>query len=215
MKNLSSAQERAAAYALNILENPQKFERKLAKSEELQTEVAAFQSAVGNLAYSAALTPLETVVKTKLFQRLDRLTAQPPNLSELLAWPLTDLQQVAKDLANWEPFPAPLGSERSIWLVDKSHAQVAFFLWSPEGGALPKHWHGTDESILVLEGSFTDDDGRVYSVGDRFEASAHTSHQPHTSPRCLILGITGSDPFGVWRTDPGATSVSRATANIP
>jgi hypothetical protein len=32
MKNLSSAQERAAAYALNILENPQKFERKLAKS---------------------------------------------------------------------------------------------------------------------------------------------------------------------------------------
>jgi hypothetical protein len=35
MKNLSSAQERAAAYALNILENPQKFERKLSKRKSL------------------------------------------------------------------------------------------------------------------------------------------------------------------------------------
>jgi hypothetical protein len=51
------------------------------------------------------------------------------------------------------------------------------------------------ESTLVLAGTFTNDNGQVCEVGDLLVAAANTSHQPNTSPGCLILCITGSNPY--------------------
>ncbi len=204
MTNSSSAsnspQEWAAAYALDILEEQAEFERELATSATLQSELATFQTAVQDLAYGVPAEPLPADLKKKLFDRLTNTTnAQsidrsnqadlPTNLVDLLDWPIVDLQQVAIDLSNWQPFPMPSGSEMAIWQVDEVIAQVAFFLRVPIAGSLPNHYHATGESILVLEGDFIDD-GTVYEVGDRFAAAADTSHQPTTSLGCLILNIT-------------------------
>ena len=49
MINSSSPEERAAAYALDILEEYEEFERELATSESLRAELADFQSAVSDL----------------------------------------------------------------------------------------------------------------------------------------------------------------------
>ncbi len=190
MQNSSFPKDRAAAYALDILEEWEEFECELAASESLQADLAAFESAVGNIAYGVPLEPLPPNLKGKLFDRIDRISPTPKQLSDLLEWQIADLQQVARDLNNWAPFPMPEGSQRAIWQIDETNAQIAFFLRVHIPGALPRHWHATGESILVLEGNFIDDDDTVYEVGDISVMAANTSHQPTTSLGCLILGIS-------------------------
>ncbi len=198
--------EQAAAYAFDILEEQAEFEHELATSATLQSELVAFQTAVQDLAYGVPAAPLPVDLKKKLFDRLNiandeqsielanqveaKSEDSPANLLELLDWSIDDLQQVAINLPNWQPFPMPSGSEMAIWQVDEVFAQVAFFLRVPTAGTLPNHYHATGESILVLEGNFIDEDGKVYGVGDRFVAAANTSHQPTTSLGCLILNVT-------------------------
>jgi hypothetical protein len=201
-----SPQEQAAAYALDILAEQAEFEHELATSATLQSELASFQTAVQDLAYGVPAAPLPIGLKQKLFDQLTitndeqsidrsnqveaRLTDLPENLLDLLDWPIADLQQVAINLPSWQPFPMPTGSEMAIWQVDEVRAQVAFFLRVPIAGTLPNHCHATGESILVLEGNFIDEDGKIYGVGDQFVAAADTSHQPTTSLGCLILNVT-------------------------
>ncbi len=193
MNNLSSLPERAAAYALSISEEPVEFEHELAESAVLSIELASLQAVVDTLAYGVPLLPLSTDLKSKLFDRLNRLEIKPANLLELLEWPISELQQVSLDLQHWESMPIANGAERGIWQVDEVHSQVAFFLRIPNGGMIPRHFHATGESTLVLAGTFTNDNGQVYEVGDLFMAAANTSHQPSTSPGCLILCITHFD----------------------
>jgi ChrR Cupin-like domain len=199
--NLSSPQDHSqdgaipdtAAAALDILEEQAAFEQELANSATLQAELAEFQAAANDLAYGVPLEPLPTGLKNKLFARLDRTIAKPANLLDYLDWSIAELQQVALDLPNWEPFPMPIGSEMVVWQVDEVSAQLAYFLRIKQAGKLPQHWHATGESILVLEGNFIDEDGQVYEVGDRSFAAANTSHQPTTSMGCLILAVTSTN----------------------
>ncbi len=192
MTNSPFSQE-LAAYALDILEEQAEFENELAASVELQAELAAFQAAVGDLAYGVPEVPLPAGLKSKLFDRINLVSAKPADLLELMDWSISELQQVAKDLANWEPFPMPSGSKMVIWQVDTARSQVAFFLRVPGAGKLPEHWHATGESILVLEGDYMDENGTVYGVGDRSLAPANTSHQPTTSMGCLVLVVTSTN----------------------
>jgi hypothetical protein len=182
-----------AAAALDILEEQAAFDRELAASRTLQAELAEFQAAAHDLAYSVPLEPLPTGLKSKLFARLDRTTAKPANLLDLMDWSISELQQVAMDLPNWEPFPMPIGSEMVVWHTNEVSAELAYFLRIKEAGKLPQHWHATGESILVLEGNFIDDDGQIYEVGNRSFAAANTSHQPTTTMGCLILAITSTN----------------------
>jgi hypothetical protein len=199
--NLSSPQDYSqygsnpdtAAAALDILEEQAAFDRELADSAILQAELAEFQAAANDLAYGVRLEPLPPGLKSKLFARLDRTTAKPANLLDLMNLSISELQQIAIDLPNWEPFPLPIGSEMVVWHVDEVSAELAYFLRIKTPGKLPQHWHATGESILVLEGNFIDEDGKVYEVGDRSFAAANTSHQPTTTMGCLILAITSSN----------------------
>jgi hypothetical protein len=190
--NSSSPEERAAGYALDILDDWDEFEQELADSEILQAELADFQSSVSDLAYAVPMVPLPAGLKGKLFDRLDLVDSRPTDLLELMDRSIADLQQVARDLPHWQPFPQPQGSEYVVWHTDLDRAQKAFFLRVPIPGTLPRHWHATGESILVLEGNFIDDDGTEYGVGDRFYAAADTSHEPITSMGCLILSVTST-----------------------
>jgi ChrR Cupin-like domain len=192
--------ESVAEYALGILEAPEDFTvilqrdlaNDLAKLIDLPAEIWASQVAVSHLAYGVNPVSLPTELKNKLLIRLDRVSAKPANLAELLQWPIADLKQVAKDLPNWEPFPFIAGSERVIWQVDQLHAQMAFFLRIPAVGQIPSHSHTSEESILILEGNLIND-GIVYEVGSLYVTAANTTHQPFTSLGCLVLSIT-SEP---------------------
>jgi ChrR Cupin-like domain len=182
-----------ATAALDIAEEQNAFEQELANSATLQAELAEFQAAANDLAYGVPLEPLPTGLKNQLFARLDRTTTKPARLLDLLDWSISELQQVAHDLLNWQPFPMPIGSEMVVWHIDEVNAELAYFLRIKTPGKLPQHWHATGEAILVLEGNFMEEDGRVYEVGDRAFAAANTSHQPTTSMGCLILAVTSTN----------------------
>jgi ChrR Cupin-like domain len=189
--------ESVAEYALGILDAPEEFAvilqgnlaNDLAKLIDLPAEIWASQVAVSHLAYGVHPVSLPTELKNKLLVRLDRISAKPANLAELLQWPIADLKQVAKDLPNWESFSFIAGSERVIWQVDQIHAQMAFFLRIPAVGKIPAHSHSSEELILILEGNLIDD-GIVYEVGSLYVTAANATHQPFTSLGCLVLSIT-------------------------
>jgi ChrR Cupin-like domain len=195
--DLSLIREHVAEYALGILEAPEELAiflqrdaaNELAKLIDLPAEIWASQVAVSHLAYGVRPVFLPIELKNKLLIRVDRVSAKPANLAELLQWPIADLKQVAKDLPNWEPFPFIAGSERVIWQIDQLHAQMAFFLRIPAVGKIPTHSHPSEESILILEGNLIND-GIVYEVGSLYITAANTTHQPFTSLGCLILSIT-------------------------
>jgi ChrR Cupin-like domain len=187
------ATQDVTADAFDMLEEQAKFEQELSISTSLQAELTQFQAARNALAYGVPLKPLPASLKDKLFARLDRTTAKPTNLLNLMDWSIKELQQVAIDLPNWEAFPMPTGSEMVVWHMDEVNAELAYFLRIKTAGKLPQHWHATGESILVLEGNFIDETGQVYEVGDRAFASANTSHQPTTSMGCLVLVVTSTN----------------------
>ncbi len=202
--DLSLIREHVAGYALGILEAPEELAvilqrdaaNELAKSVamggseaiDVSAEIWTLQVAVSNLAYGVRPISLPAELKNKLLIRVDRISAKPANLTELLQWPIADLQQVAKDLPNWEPCPFIAGSEQVIWQTNQSYAQMAFFLRIPPVGQIPPHFHTREESILILEGNLIND-GIVYEVGSLYVTAANTTHQPFTSLGCLILSI--------------------------
>lgn len=206
--DLSLIREHVAGYALGILEAPEEFAillqreaaNDLAKSIaigaseaiDLPAEIWASQVAVSHLAYGVRPISLPAELKNKLLIRVDRVSAKPANLAELLQWPIADLKHVARDLPNWEPFPFIAGSERVIWQTNQFYAQMAFFLRIPPVGQIPPHSHTSEESILILEGNLIND-GIVYEVGSLYVTAANTTHQPFTSLGCLILSIS-SEP---------------------
>lgn len=58
------------------------------------------------------------------------------------------------------------------------------------GGSIPKHTHRGTEFTLVLEGSFSDEDG-VYHTGDFLERDASIAHSPTASQSgdCICIGV--------------------------
>jgi ChrR Cupin-like domain len=176
----------------------------LARSPELQTELAQFQAAAQNLAYAAPLQPMADL-KQRLFARVgstrliepltetltDRPTIQSPELAPLLDWSLADLAAAAAPL-DWQPLPGMASGETAIWRIDRATNQVASFVRAAGRDRFPAHCHASGELLLVIQGDFCDGD-RTYSQGDRLYSTAQSLHQPTTESGCLVLSISDLD----------------------
>jgi hypothetical protein len=176
----------------------------LARSPELQTELAQFQAAAQNLAYAAPLQPMADL-KQRLFARVgstrliepltepltDRPTIQSPGLAPLLDWSLADLAAAAAEL-DWQPLPGMASGETAIWRIDRATNQVASFVRAAGRDRFPAHCHASGEMLLVIQGDFCDGD-RTYSQGDRLYSAAQSLHQPTTESGCLVLSISDLD----------------------
>jgi hypothetical protein len=179
-------------------------EADLARSPELQTELAQFQAAAQNLAYAAPLQPMADL-KQRLFARVgstrliepltepltDRPTIQSPDLAPLLDWSLADLAAAAAEL-DWQPLPGMASGETAIWRIDRATNQVASFVRAAGRDRFPAHCHASGEMLLVIQGDFCDGD-RTYSQGDRLYSAAQSLHQPTTESGCLVLSISDLD----------------------
>jgi hypothetical protein len=179
-------------------------EAALARSPELQTELAQVQSAAQNLAYAAPLQPMADL-KQRLFARVgstrliepltepltDRPSIQSPELAPLLDWSLADLAAAAAEL-DWQPLPGMTSGETAIWRIDRATNQVASFVRAAGRDRFPAHCHASGELLLVIQGDFCDGD-RTYSQGDRLYSAAQSLHQPKTESGCLVLSISSLD----------------------
>lgn len=66
---------------------------------------------------------------------------------------------------------------------------VALVRWAP-GARFPAHRHWGGEEILVLEGTFQDDQGH-YPAGSWIRSPHLSTHQPYSDSGCLIYVKTG------------------------
>ena len=75
---------------------------------------------------------------------------------------------------------------------DKDGSQLALS-WVKPGGRMPHHSHTGDELTVVLEGSFSDEDG-IYSKGDFILRNAKHKHKPVVTKDapCVCLMVLDS-----------------------
>ena len=139
--------------------------------------------------------PATDALKQRLFDRLDSLdesAAQEPAATpqESSTVPRCLRQFVSsgyEDLA-WKSVSAHI---KSVELCRDSNGARVELLRIKPGGAASRHTHLGDEYTVVLEGSFSDDDG-VYQAGDFMMRGKNEHHRPVATQdrECICLAVT-------------------------
>ena len=96
---------------------------------------------------------------------------------------------IGGDLDNVKWRPVGLGVRQAVLQTEGD--AVARLLYIPAGVGVPQHSHGGMELTLVLQGAFSDADGR-FGPGDVEIADEDTDHAPVADPSedCICLAVT-------------------------
>ncbi len=85
----------------------------------------------------------------------------------------------------WEPSPAP-GVERRYLSRDEEKGLATTIVRYAPGASFPAHTHLTGEEILVLEGTFADENG-TYPAGTYLRNPPGSYHHPYSPDGCIIF----------------------------
>jgi putative transcriptional regulator len=197
-------------YALGMLgaAETRAVEAAVAADASLAAELAAWRETASQLAL--ALPPLP--VTERSWADLEaRLAARPGRFAAFVARVARALEvgeDVARRLldgidvaASWVAGPSP--SSR-LYHVEPGPGilavgGIAGFVKVDPGARFPRHKHLGAEHVLVLQGGFTDDDGRDYVAGDDSHLGAGTAHDfvAHAGePLVYLAVIRGQIDFG-------------------
>ena len=139
--------------------------------------------------------PATDSLKQRLFDRLDSLEetvqAEPPaSQNTETRVPRCLRQFVHSDYADlpWKSVSAHI---KSVELCRDSNGARVELLRIKPGGSASAHTHLGDEYTVVLEGSFSDDDG-VYRAGDFLVRGKNEQHRPVATQdrECICLAVT-------------------------
>jgi anti-sigma factor ChrR (cupin superfamily) len=100
-----------------------------------------------------------------------------------------DLSQRAvldSNALNWTPSPMPGVEWRLLDRRGGEQARATSLVRYAPGRRFQRHWHGGGEEILVLQGTFSDEQGS-YPAGTYLRNPAGSSHAPFSSDGCTIL----------------------------
>lgn len=138
--------------------------------------------------------PAADAVKQRLFDRLDDLLEESP-VEEAPVEVDSEIPRCLRQFvaSGYEDLPWKSVSAhiRSVELCrDSNGARVELLRIKPGGSAI-SHTHLGDEYTVVLEGSFSDDDG-VYREGDFVVRGKHEHHRPVATQdrECICLAVT-------------------------
>jgi anti-sigma factor ChrR (cupin superfamily) len=100
----------------------------------------------------------------------------------------TDITEVialqTKDLP-WEPSPAP-GVERRLLVRNEGRGIATSIVRYAPGASYPAHTHSGGEEILVLDGTFADENG-TYPAGTYLRNPPGSRHHPYSPDGCVIF----------------------------
>lgn len=85
---------------------------------------------------------------------------------------------------NWSGFSAV---NRARVITDEKNVRASL-LHISKGGRIPEHQHKGYELTLLLEGSFSDENG-TYQKGDFIWLDGSQSHSPYTEEGCLCYAV--------------------------
>jgi quercetin dioxygenase-like cupin family protein len=172
----------AALQALDTLEESERraLAEKLQASPELQSELAAFETVISAIGYTAPPVPVAADLKNRLFQRIAELPIVPSptenNHPSLIVR--------SKDV-KWKSFGVPGISIGKLYL-DKKKREITCLMRLEPGVTFPAHRHATSEEVFVLEGDLIVE-GEVCHQGDYIRSVPGSTHSPITEGGCLLL----------------------------
>ncbi|MEP6501390.1 cupin domain-containing protein [Microcoleus vaginatus] len=183
----------AALQALDILDESERgaFAEKLKESAELKSELAALESTIAAIAYTAPPVPVAPDLKNRLFQRIAELPLTPPesvNLKPSVTSPTennTPSLIVRSNDVQWKSYGVPGVSFGKLY-IDKKKREITCLMRLEPGVKFPMHRHAASEEVLVLEGDLIVE-GEICHQGDYIRSVPGSTHSPLTEGGCLLL----------------------------
>ncbi|MEG4320217.1 MULTISPECIES: cupin domain-containing protein [unclassified Microcoleus] len=182
----------AALQALDTLEESERraLAEKLQASPELQSELAAFETAISAIAYTAPAVPVAPDLKNRLLQRIAELplTAESVNSQPIVAPPAENNPPsliVRSQNVKWRPYSVPGISIGKLY-IDKKKRQITCLMRLEPGVTFPQHRHADSEEVFVLEGDLIVE-GEICYQGDYIRSVPGSTHSPVTEGGCLLL----------------------------
>ncbi len=188
----------AALQALDTLDESERraLAEKLQASPELQSELAAFETVISAIGYTAPPVPVAADLKNRLFQRIAELppTAESVNSKPIFTSPTennTPSLIVRSNDVKWKPYGVPGISIGKLY-IDKKKREITCLMRLEPGGTFPLHRHAGSEEVLVLEGDLIVE-GEVCHQGDYIRSVPGSTHSSLTQGGCLLLMKTSTD----------------------
>lgn len=138
--------------------------------------------------------PTNEALKQRLFDRLDTLTdesAEQPVRTNIDSSVPRCLHQFVTDGYQNLPWRTVSSHIKAVQLCRDSNGARVELLRIKPGGAASNHTHLGDEYTVVLEGSFSDEDG-LYSKGDFVVRGKNEQHRPVATQdkECICLAVS-------------------------
>ncbi|MEG5159394.1 cupin domain-containing protein [Microcoleus sp. AT3-A2] len=189
----------AALQALDTLDESERgaFAEKLKESAELTSELAALESTIAAIAYTAPPVPVAPDLKNRLLQRIAELPPTPAksvNLKPIVTSPTENNAPsliVRSHDVKWKSYGVPGVSFGKLY-IDKKKREITCLMRLEPGVTFPMHRHAASEEVLVLEGDLIVE-GEVCHQGDYIRSVPGSRHSPLTQGGCLLLMKTSLD----------------------
>lgn len=180
----------AALQALDTLDESESrvLTEKLQQSPELQSELAAFESTIAAIAYTAPPVPVAPDLKNRLFQRIAEL---PPTPVTSPTENNTPSLIVRSNDVKWKSYGFPGVSFGKLY-IDKKKREITCLMRLEPGGTFPLHRHAGSEEVYVLEGDLIVE-GEICHQGDYIRSAPGSTHSSLTQGGCLLLMKTSID----------------------
>jgi anti-sigma factor ChrR (cupin superfamily) len=189
----------AALQALDILDESERgaFAEKLKESAELISELAALESTIAAIAYTAPPVPVAPDLKNRLFQRIAELPPTPAasaNIKPIVTSPTennTPSLIVRANNVKWKSYGVPGVSFGKLY-IDKKKREITCLMRLEPGVTFPLHRHAASEEVFVLEGDLIVE-GEICHQGDYIRSLPGSIHSSLTEGGCLLLMKTSID----------------------
>ena len=138
--------------------------------------------------------PATEALKQRLLNRLDTLTNEPVQKEAQVNYDPSVprcLRQFVADGYNSLPWLTVSAHIKTVQLCRDSNGARVELLRIKPGGSASNHTHLGDEYTVVLEGSFSDQDG-IYSKGDFVVRGKNEQHRPVATQdrECICLAVS-------------------------
>lgn len=159
--------------------------------DECRARLASFDSVGGALIEQTETAEMAPGSLAATLALIDAAPQMPepaePHRNGVLPRPVQDYVGGDLEAVKWRPIG--MGVKQAI--LPTTQDATARLLFIPAGTALPDHGHKGMELTLVLQGAFSDEDGR-FARGDIEVADAAVDHKPvaDTSEDCICLAVT-------------------------
>ena len=200
--NREQAKALLPEYALEILSERDKAAvREWLADPEMQAELHAIQGDLSQLAVALPPVAPSDDVRARLLASAagpDRYSAVMADIARVCDLAVEKVRTVVRQLDEGEWLPGPMPG---ILIQHFDHGPASLgadtgFVRYPPNFAFPRHRHVGREITIVLDGGFTDHDGKVYRCGDVLEYEDGTEHHftVGTEGLTMVICFTGFEP---------------------